>query len=422
MKKWLVIVLVCVAAVAWAQEDEEGGTIKVTGEVKSGINFTKVGENDFGVRPYSDDADKNFHTQVQVDYTRGSSGASVRLVADELSTLGSTTVSYFSPLSHAYGWIGLFDDKFEFSGGILDNNKWGTLTSFNLDTSMDNANGLKLEFKLIEGLSFGVNVLNAQPGTSLTVKESFKPIVFGGKYTTEQFGIAAEFVTASMGYTFWGNKWDKGPNQVSTGSGTPSLFKIENNLTQTTFGALFSGFYYGVENLTLEMDGSFAMWSEGDVVLPGTGGIQTVDQPEASIFGLSAQGLYTINDLVTAGLKIDFSRFGTKYQDDDTSAMSVVFIPKAAFTLNPTVGLGLEATVGLIDMLSMEGFDDWNSGLEIAVKPSATFTFSKGFKAVLFYKLDNVTHGYTDSEAASNPKLKDSLTTHTIQLDMIWAF
>ena len=395
MKKWLVVLFAAAAMTAWAQDEEgeegDSSSWKITGEVKSGFEAKFLKEDSF-LKPWNDDAGQPFRAGIQLDRAGETSGVSIRLRADGFSE------SVFNPIGHAYGWIGFLGNKIELSGGLLDNGKWGTLTGFHIDDSLDNHNNLKIEIKPIEGLSLGANLLYADED-GVELKEGWNQPVFGVKYVKDAFGVAAEFVLKSTAYdSIWTKNtasWAKAIQGISIGGA----------VLETKFGTLFSGYFNTMEDkLTLELDGIFASFDDHS---PYEG---------ISSFGVSAQAKFKVSDLLTPGLQVDFGRGGYKLWDNGYGIMDIVLTPKVGVTLNPVIGFGFEVGVSLLDMRSGEGMDAWNSAFGFNVKPSATFTVTPNAKLVLFYNFINLREGY------SGDAKPDAVTTQVIQLDMIWTF
>lgn len=383
-----------VAMTAWAQDTEKTGTAsswEITGEVKSGFE-AKWADSGNTLRPWNDEKKVPFRTRVQFDKTAEKSGVSIRLGADGFPG------SYFTPIGHAYGWIGFLDNnKIELSGGLLDNAKWGTLTDFHIDDSLDNRNGLKLEIKPIEGLSFGVNFLYALgSGVAATkLEDGINEPVFGIKYAVDSFGAAAEFVIKSVSYH---KIWAK--NTISAGE--EGLDNVE-----TRFGVLYSAYFNTPENkLMLELDGSFAAFKDD-------GG----QHNDIRLFGISAQGKFKVNDTITPGLQIDFGRGDYKSGGQSSAVMDIVFTPKVGVTLNPVIEIGMEAGLSFLDIRSGIAYDAWKSSFGFNIKPGAVFIVTSNSRLALFYNFENIRAGYMDSGVKPDAK-----TTHIVQLDLIWTF
>jgi hypothetical protein len=400
MKKWLIVLFAAAAMTAWAQEEDEEGdssSWKITGEVKSGFEAKITKDNKF-LKPWNDDAKAPLRADLQLERAGENSGVSIRLRAEGFS--GDEAKDHlYSSLGHAYGWVSFLEKKIELSGGLLDNAKWGTLTSFHIDDSLDNRNGVKLEIKPIEGLSLGANFLYAldDPFNAGTTKleDGLNEPVFGVKYVVDSFGVAAEFVLKSTTYNAI---WTKNTSTLDADG-------LENGGAETKFGTLFSAYFNGMEDkLSLELDGTFASFKD----------FNTYESP--SLLGVSAQALFHVTEMITPGLQVDFGRVGYKSNDNAQGVMDIVFTPKVGVTLNPTIGVSLEAGIKLLDMRSGDGNDDWKSGFGFNVKPKATFSVTPNATLVLFYNLDNAKEGYSGSTAP------DAVVTHTIQLDMIWKF
>jgi hypothetical protein len=444
----------------WAQDDEEGGavqvgggTLKIKGFVKSGVNATgnnanklvgkgvseqemvngiyggeattddqgnpKAADDKVLFTPWNDDEGAALRAQVQLDYVNENVGASIRLRSD-LDRIDGTSKPFNTYVSHAYGWFGFLNNIVEVSAGLLNNGKWGTWTGFHIDDSLDNKNGVKLEIKPIEGLSFGINTVYLA-GAGIEADQVFNKGVYGVKFQIpDTFGIAAEFVGYSDKYKdIWLKNIVGGYNYMSlsvdpaTGNPTVSFSSDTDyldGLAETDFGTLFSAYFYGVENLALDLDGTFATYKSGDDV--------------TSAFGLSLQGLYTLNAL-KAGLKIDLGTASYSEDGNGFSFFDLVFIPKASYDITEWFTAGLEIPIGIVDNLAGIGaveVKDWKGGFQIGVKPKLSFTLGGGASVVVFYKLDVYTAGHLTKVMGQSVKDPEALFTNTVQLDFIWTF
>ncbi|MDR0538959.1 MAG: hypothetical protein LBG74_00430 [Spirochaetaceae bacterium] len=394
MKK--VLGLLLLTAIAGGQslfaQDEEGGGLKITGQIESGIRLRAGNEyskpvrdgdldekDKFFIDAFNDDAGKAFRSDVQVDYTTPNAGVSIRLRADDDNfKVGGIPQSYgYSLLGHAYGWFSFINNIVEVSGGMLDNAKWGTFTGDIFDTNLDNANGVKLEIRPIEGLSLGVNTFSINPDyLKCEFVDAFAGTVVGAKFTNEAFGIAASFIFNAKE----AKAQDNGNNVVAKAR-AKDVLKVDGD-----FGTLFSLYYYGISNLKLDLDGRFARDSDS----------------ELNSFGIGLQGNYSISEPLFAGIR---AKFETAPAKEDNPAILEIR-PQAGYTVNEWLALRLEVPVTLAGAKGLEDAD-----LGIGVKPKATFTISPNASVAFWYVLNTMT-----------PKDGDTGVDHTIQLDLIWKF
>jgi hypothetical protein len=430
-KVFSVLVLAALTAgMVWAQDEEEAGGLKITGAVKTGFKAEagkeRGAEKDLTFAPWSDDAKKMFRADIQADYTTTNAGVSVRLRADD-DILKEANVKYyvFSPLGHAYGWFSFLNNIVEVSGGLLDNAKWGTFTDFNIDNSLDNNQGVKLEIRPVTGLSFGVNLLNI-PGRT-KAEDAFNGTVIGAKYAIDPFGIAVAFIINDEGKVlFWTNNfakslktpptneqieqqlintmgqsvWDNlSQDQKDTYIAAAKASSGPSGLSQTDIGILFSGYFYGVPNLKLDLDGTFAAYKK------------------MSAFGIALQGIYNITEPFSVGARVRFGTIGDS--DKKTSISELEIRPEAGYIVNNWLGLKLQIPITIAEMQSVDGKtpDNYHSGFGFGLKPKATFTISENAKFVLFYNLDFYDNVYGASKPSDNASVN-----HTVQFDFVWTF
>ncbi|MDR0538941.1 MAG: anti-lipopolysaccharide factor [Spirochaetaceae bacterium] len=418
----------------WAQ-DEEGGALKITGAIKTGIKLEAGNEKsgahseDLTIQPYNDDAGKQFRADVQVDYATANAGASVRLRADDDNHPLAPNV--FSPIGHAYGWFSFLNNIVEVSAGMLDNAKWGTFDGFNIDDNIDNYHGVKLEIRPIEAFSIGVNTVNLKnvltgQAESKKFNGAFLGTVIGLKYKTEPFGVAAEFIIRDDNNNATGIFIEnfKSHDKSGTVDDIKKYFVLNNvhhkQRGGADFGLLASAYFYGVTNLKLDLDAYFATTGKND-----DKDDSERYKKEAGTFGIAVQGLYYISEPFYVGLKAVFGLGQTAQDGKGLGVWDLQLTPKAGYTVNSWLGLGLEIPVGIYDNIYKVGdidpdpAKDWKGEFALGVKPKATFTISPNAQFVLFYLLETWTPGWYDVTGQSKP---DGAVNHNIQLDFIYTF
>jgi hypothetical protein len=431
MKKIVVLLLVLAIVAGQALFAQEEG-LKVSGVVKTGFQMSggtkddkDATEKDGIYKMRSDDADVDAtRADITLTYNQGNVGATSTFRADVNKTANA------AKLANAYGWYNLFDGLVQVSAGLLDNGKWGTLDGFNVNSNLDNANLVKIEVKPIEGLSLGINTMYLNTGHDLDTFKNHNALantVYGAKYTTDAFGVSAEFVGYSTDYVkIW--KANRGGAEFKTAQGS---FALVNGLVTTSFGTLISAYFKGVENLSLVMDAYFAADKQE---------IAKKDQ-ENSSFGIAVQGTFTA-DKLNVGLNASFGTQSDAYDGNGTGVWDIGIKPFASYTITEWLTAGIEIPIGLVDNLTKIGdgaapggtklaedpiklYDEWKGGLNIGVKPNLTFNLGNGGKFVTWYKLDANTRGYLDNDAGKLQGLgkpDNAEITHTWQVDFIWSF
>jgi hypothetical protein len=192
MKRFLVFALVLMLAGASAFAVDLGNGLTATGEVKTGV---KVGTTDDGdddttdtkVEGRNEDAGQAFRTRLTLAYTGDWGGAKIRFQG--LGFTGDTS-AYFST-KYAYGWANLLDSKIVLYGGGIGDDLWGLgkLGANVFDDSIDAISGVRAEFKVVDGLSFGLGwpVI----GAATAIDHAIENWVFGGLYKSPLVSVAA---------------------------------------------------------------------------------------------------------------------------------------------------------------------------------------------------------------------------------------
>jgi hypothetical protein len=438
MKKIVVLLLVLAIVAGQALFAQEEG-LKVSGHVKTGLRIqgnnvkdltdgtdaqALVNKDAYGDEPdysdgyvdaYNDDAGSATQGRLQLTYTQGNVGAKVQFNANLFGNqpiigVDETKIAsgsfedafvlggYSASLGHAYGWYDLLNGMIRTSAGILDNGVWGTRTGFHHDTHLDNYNLFKLEVKPIAGLSLGVNTFDVVADGPREFNRLFSKTVYGAAYDNADvgFGISAEFVGWSTGYSA---KWGKNKGSAA--------------LNDTTLGTLFSAYFKGVENLVLEMDGTFAT-----VKYTGENDKDLV----FNSFGISAQGTYTI-DKLNVGVQLDLGTSDEAYNGEKVYGdLGFVVTPKVSYIIiTDLLTASLDIPIGFVENYSDKdgAVENWKGGFDFGIKPKFAFNLGNGATFNAWYVLDTHKPGYMDEDGAKAP---DALVKHTVQFDLIWSF
>jgi hypothetical protein len=384
MKK--ILAALALLALVFGTVAAQDGELTVKGHVKTGF---EIDADEGIIAPYNDDAGRKFQAQVQFDYVTENSGVSVRLRADERS------LNIPRPDNgHAYGWFNFLPGGIaQISGGILGNMKFGTFTDFFINDGIDNRGYFKLAVTPIEGLTIGLTTIAIDPTVGVSdLKDAFKGTVVGAKYVVpDTFGISAAFMFNKAESNFRRLRMDQGGYDLGSGG---------VGYAYGTFSTLVSAFYYGVENLKLDLDAYFG----------------TDKDTEASTLGIGLQGNYQIMEPLFAGARVVFE---TQPQKEDAPAVLQIR-PQAGYTVNDWLEFGLEIPI-TIDNTERGtalnyGVGTGKKGLEdatmiIGVAPKATFTLNSNTKLAAWYTLNVL-----------SPKDGDSELKNTVNLDLIWTF
>jgi hypothetical protein len=405
MKK--ILAALALLALVFGTVAAQDGELTVKGHVKTGF----VIDGDEGtIAPYNDNAGRTSQAQLQFDYVTENSGVSVRFRADERS---SFIPSPLPGSGHAYGWFNFLPDGIaQISGGILNNAKFGTFTDFWLYDAIDNQGYFKLAVTPIEGLTIGLTTFAIDMSGATDLEDAFQGSVIGAKYVVpDTLGVSAAFMFNAKHSNFRkvrilpSGQLMVLPNVVvdmpdgKPAQGLLGLKRYEGTgslpdavYAYGTFSTLFSAFYYGVENLKLDLDGYFGYDKEG------AGG------DSASTFGIGLQGNYQISEPLFAGARVVFE-LAEAHKDH---AASLEIRPQAGYTVNDWLAFGLEVPIGLEGQA--KGLED--ATFIIGVAPKATFTLNHKAKLEAWYTL----------RVAKAKNVDDPAYTNTINLDLIWTF
>jgi hypothetical protein len=192
MKRLLVFALVLVFTGAAVFAVDLGNGLTVGGEVKTGLKISTADDGKSDTEDtnaslaYSDAGGRGFRTRLTPTYEGDWGGAKVRLEADWLAD-----ESFGMPF--AYGWANLLDKKIVLYAGDIDGDLWGLgkLAANAFDPNQDAVEGVRAEFKVVEGLSFGFSLPLASNGAAKTLGDTFGSLKVGGVYSQSLFGVAA---------------------------------------------------------------------------------------------------------------------------------------------------------------------------------------------------------------------------------------
>jgi hypothetical protein len=195
-----------------------GNGLELAGTVKTGISVQSADDGnddteDTKVKFWHDDAD--LLGEFTFTYTGDWGGAKARFAAqapgyvakDDTPTLSDKERWFRMPF--AYGWVNLLDNKVVLTAGHIDGNAWGLGKITNaFDPSFDAVKGVRVEFKVVDGLNFGfalpVDQVTAYAYDSSfeaktvdrTIGQVFGGAVFGALYQSGFIsGVAAARLT-----------------------------------------------------------------------------------------------------------------------------------------------------------------------------------------------------------------------------------
>jgi hypothetical protein len=422
MKKTFVVLLIlAVAGGVFAQE------LKWSGVLKTGVQFYADNEKaydddarDPGFKLYSDDADRNGgRLDLTATYTNNNVGVKANLRNEYLTTLS---------FNNAYGWIDFIDGKLNVKAGKIDDGVWrgGGDQNFNISTGY----GVRFEIKPIEGLNFGAFLTgpNSQ-AHQYSPKEGYAPIgdflsetAIGVSYTADAFDVSAGLKLDgddNSGYIgqddFTGVGGVKGQAVANEAKGGINAY-IGFNLK-------------AVENLTATIEAAFNHLGN----FSGNPSAGTAVNPEkehtfyedvkgtGSIWANENIG-YQISDPLGVGLLMHQFIYGGKV-DSDADGANAAYNPELRFTPYVNYAISDALTVGLKGTYTVKA--DWYD-LKLDIKPNLSFKVAPNATINAYYNLGiadetkyAIAAGKSYSGTNSDP---DSVTSHTVQIDLIWTF
>jgi hypothetical protein len=349
MKKGLVVLLIlAMTGAAFAQE------VKVSGGVSAGLHIEQQGDGDATVTPYNDDAGVPLRADLTVKAAYDNYGAQVRIRTD---------LPNGPSLHHAFVWGEFLNDIIKVSAGkIRTGAAWGT--DGDQGFSFDGVDGVRFEFKPIEGLDFGF-ALDAGHAP-LTVGQFFKETVFGVKYTSDLFSANLAFKLDSD--VVWAGATATSGDQTDTDKEAALIFGFKLS---------------AIPALTAIVEGQLTELGAED---------------SAIAFEIYEYLGFQISDPFEAHL--NFSETGNL---DEAKNTRIGINPGLSFEVLPALFLKADLDFGIHTLE--------DSVLEIGIKPGVEYKFSDTASINGWYL------------GTINPDgVKDADLKNEIQIDFIWTF
>ncbi|MDR2601284.1 MAG: hypothetical protein LBC53_02360 [Spirochaetaceae bacterium] len=423
---------------AWAQEDAPAGEraagkgFKVSGELKTGVNFRVTDEktadgltHDPSIRLWHDDAVDAGAVRFDLsgEYAGDNYGAKLRLRAHAIDAnllgdagdkKGWEAINQALSIQQAYLWGDFFGGAVRAVIGSIDDSAWGAEGDEGFSFDSNSKGGLRLEVKAIKGLNFGVffNAVNDDPNAAYDLSEdnkskSIDDFVFASQFLKETaFGAKYEgdFFNASLGF-----RLDSNADQLSVlqrhGRASKDvefsgpLWADDDEYDAAAKGA---GFYIGAK---LKAVPNF---------------IAVVEARIANLGGYEDYGWAWINETVgcdIGGLKLSLvmhqflwseKNIPAAKHDDPEKAVPAEFTfkPGAFYALTGEFGVGLEAPVDL-----------WGGVLtQFRVKPKAVYALNANASIEVWYEYTLLKHGEWETGKSKTNNI------HNVQINFDWAF
>ncbi|MDR0638964.1 MAG: hypothetical protein LBG27_08735 [Spirochaetaceae bacterium] len=419
-----------------------GNGLTIAGEVKTGIRADSVDDGnedtayDTKVRGFNNDADKDFRTRLTVTYSGDWGGAKIRF--QSLSFGGDTTAPFTT--KYAYGWANLLDSKIVLSGGVIGDDLWGLgkLGANVFDPSVDAITGVRAEFKIVDGLSFGGGLVVKE---ALTIDHAFGGWVVGGLYKSSlisaALGVALKPGTddVAAGEDSYGWKDDDDdPSTVDTWeliAGSPAIPGYD-----PWFDAIVGIEVNPIDALKVVVDGRFdtrKYAKQGKIGYSrfGLKGIFTAGKLSAHLQGdFTVQNeapesdgahkgkLENINDVWTTIVSSDYERTNVPVEalGDPIVAFRIGADYKITDPINAYIQIGSD-NVAWFAGQEKDGADPYIAGAGLYIKPGIKITLGSS-SIEIFDKINKI--GAVSWKNAKNDDV--SPIANQFQVDFNWSF
>jgi hypothetical protein len=433
-----------------------GNGLTAAVEVRTGIAVETADDGDEDTaydttaRFWNDDAGQTFRPRLTLGYSADWGGAKLRLEAP------GYTQSAASPFyaRYAYGWANFLDKKIVFTGGNLGgiDHLWGTakLSGYVIDSQFDALKGVRVEFKLVDGLSFGFGL---PVGDKLTIDHVGGSWVLGGLYKSSLFSVvaSAQFFPGTdetaakegTGKTYeW--EWDVSADPESDtigdtdkGAWVPSGATAAVAANDPYVGAIFgievnpfAGFtalaHAQIDTRKYETHGKIGyvriapkfIYATGPLTAHLQGDIRIQNEAPGEdkyVNGRDGKKTYTpkVGDYadITTATVAGYTGAIAKYQGDPTVAFRV----GADYKVSDTIGAYFQ--VGSDNVLWFAGDEEYNPlGAGLYLKPGVKITFGAS-SIEIFDKINRL--GAKTIEAGDEDI---SPVTNQFQVDFNWSF
>jgi hypothetical protein len=212
MKKALVFLLILAVAGGLFAVDLGNG-VSLAGEIVTGAIIKTDGPADT-TKFYAGHSDPDLNRlRLTLGYASDIFGFSYRLEAKEFNSMSQTNHQGAQTLdtAFAYGWVDLLDSKIRLVGGKIDSNAWGLGKVINFDDpAFDDVLGARVEFKVVDGLNFGLALPLRYPGaTSVEIDKSLTNFILGAFYSADAFKVVASAYISASDYTAYSAPADR---------------------------------------------------------------------------------------------------------------------------------------------------------------------------------------------------------------------
>ena len=493
----------------WAQDDEEGGavqvgggTLTISGGVQTGLRMdsnSKVksvgGEKVQGTKEalylYSDNIDDGtgFRADLGAEWTNGRVGAKINLRQNvgELFTYSGANLSqsswldfggYYPVITNAYAWVNLFSGIITVSGGIIDDDVWGTYAlapdSTYTNTAYDAVKGFRIAVQPIDGLSIGAAwkldewiEYNADPtasGNGGEFQDSYigsgdieKPDGADGKYTLGQFFGGSVFGVSYLNEAFGGANVSLRLNRAASYVDKNGKFQNDGSLgVDLLLGVKITP--ASLSALTVLIDGEFRNLGFDKALLDGRYQYRITDELKDAGLDFAINASYKVLEPLKVGLRFHLKNY--VFTDDDDwdggmgeligqymeakeKKMSEVIEDFTCTDLDIRLygsyavtewlipGLQLQLNFGgkptkVIDELKIKSVGDnkYADFKSFDIKPSVTFKLGESLTFVVYDKISifgDYFYG-NNNQAKKAEDFNKGYVGNRLQLDFVWAF
>jgi hypothetical protein len=476
--------LVVGSGFVFAQEDAAntgvhigGGLLKFGGEIKTGLRMDTSGavKNIVGEKTrkdkesiylFSDDINDNtgFRADLKAAWTNGWLGAKIN-VRQQFKRSFAASERKLLAVSNAYAWVNLFNNIVTASGGLIDDDIWGTgaLGGTGTDKNYDAVGGFRLAFQPLAGLSFGLalpvneairygvtdyqdfevgknpNVEKAKGiDNAYSLRQLFGGSVFGIMYLHEIFGGASVSLRLNRGASY---EDTAGIAHNNGNLGVDVLFGLKINPA-------------ALPALTVVVDGEWQhLGLDADILdfaltqnLPKNRLSNTLTSTGLDLY---AKAQYQVLEPLTLGARFHLKNYisvedvqtfaayrpndalGAKYLDYTRSLLEFRLFGMYAATSWFIPGLEVELALGdkptkVLDELAVKNAagNDYAEFKSVSVKPNFTFQLSEGLKFVVFDKITIFGDNFygNPNGAKSKADFGKGFIKNQLQFDLVWAF
>jgi hypothetical protein len=389
MKKFIAfsIVFTLLAAAVFAENG-----LTVAGDVKTGLNISKKGDDDPTAQvKNSDDAGTPGRFRFNIVYTKDNLQIKwrVQMNGDQQALEEGAGAKFLTTLdnvfAYAYGVGDFFDNQFRLSLGKIDGDKPWETGGDEIWGSVETLSGARFEYKpnAVKGLNVGLivpAVYNDVNGV-FKIEDYFSELRFGARYENDA-------LDARIGFQLDGEGDDAADDQAGA--------KLVYRLNIKALSSIIPG---------------FSLWANGQVE-----GIGTVDGVPDSKF-VAQEWLYAkfVKDNLTgAALRLGLQHWG----EGKGTVLGIYIKPVVTYKIVSWAELGLTLKADLYTYESGAVYDDASMFDKLTVEPSVNFNLGNGASIKPVYTLGvNMANGKTVGYAND-----DSRIDHTFEVRFVYSF